>query len=480
MKRPSIRKRLIFWTTFMTALILVAGGYSLYSAIKEALYSHFDQLLDEGATVVMIEVEAKDSKVYHEWREALESNSLRRTETLIQVWDQKSGKSERSPALGENDLKKKFGELGERVFYDLKLPDGSRGRAVGVLIHPNVEHPEGNVGFVPEEHPQVFVWAQSSADLRTILDHTKRAFVLGGSIIIILLWSVIWFLTSRLLKPIQEMATEVLSRHGTELGQAIPLPARLPTEVAGMAEVFNDLLSKIDVSREKDRDFFLNVGHELRTPLAGVHFIIQQALRRPRENDDYRRRFALAKEGTEGLHKLVNRLMKMGRVSRSGEKLEIEPFEVRLVMETLWQGLSQKVGDRGLTMAWELAGEKIIKSDHELFKMVVANLFDNAASYAMEGSTVRTKTVNGPEGFTVMVENEIRDLRLSPDELSRLFDPFFRRDQAREMGEGHAGIGLGFCQEIMELLGGSIRVEQPCEGWISFVITLPFEPEEGV
>ena len=116
---------------------------------------------------------------------------------MIQVWDQKSDQSVRSPALGENDLQKKFGKLEERVFYDLKLPDGSRVRAVGVLIHPNVEHPE------------------------------------------------------------------------------------------------------------------TNVAHELRTPLANVHFIIEQALRRPREKEDYRRRFALAQEGTEGLNTLVNRLMKI-------------------------------------------------------------------------------------------------------------------------------------------------------------------------
>ena len=479
MRRPSIRKRLIFWTTLLTSLILIAGGTSLYSAIKKSLYRHFDQLLGEGATVVMIEVEAKDSKIYHEWREALESNSLRKTRTLIQVWDQKSGDYERSPALGENDLKMKFGALGERVFYDLKLPDGSRGRAVGVLIHPNVEHPEGNVGFVPEDHPQVFVWAQSSAELRRILDNTKRAFFLGGSIIIALLWGVIWFLTKRLLKPIQEVADEVLSRQGTEVGMAISVPDRLPLEVAGMSEVFNDLLSKIDVSRTKDRDFFLNVAHELRTPLAGVHFIIEQALRRPRGNDDYRRRFALAQEGTEGLNTLVNRLMKMGRMRRSGEKLEIERFDVHPVLEGLWEGLSHKIQERDLKMLWEFAEEGVIVSDPELLKMVTANLLDNAASYATESTAVRTKTFFGPDQFTIIVENEIRELSLSSDELSRLFDPFFRRDQARGTGEGHAGIGLGFCEEIVGLLGGTIEAEQPRDGWIAFVVKVPSQSNEG-
>ncbi len=480
MKRPSIRKRLIFWTTLLTTLILIVGGSSLYSAIKKSLYHHFDQLLDEGATVVMIEVEAKDSEVYHEWREALESNSLRKTRTLIQVWDQKSDQTVRSPALGENDLKMKFGELGERVFYDLKLPDGSRGRAVGVLIYANVEHPAGNEGFVPEDHPQVFVWAQSSADLRRILDHTKQAFFLGGAIIIALLWVVIWFLTSRLLKPMQEVAAEILSRQGTEVGQAILVPERLPLEVAGMAEVFNDLLSKIEVSREKDRDFFLNVAHELRTPLAGVHFIIEQALRRPRENEDYRRRFALAQEGTEGLNTLINRLMKMGRMRRSSEKLEFERFDVHPVLERLWQELSQKVQERDLKMDWEFAEEGVIESDLELLKMVTTNLLDNAASYAVEGTTVRAKTVNGPDQFTVIVENKIKDLSLSSDEMSRLFDPFFRRDQARGTGEGHAGIGLGFCEEIVGLLGGSIKAEQPREGWISFAVTVPAQSNKGL
>ena len=473
MRRPSIRKRLILWTTLLTTLILLAGGWALYTSVKKSLYEHFDRLLDEGATVVMIEVEAKESAVYHEWRDALEANALRRTNTLIQVWDQKSGRSVRSPALGDDDLVRKFGKLNERIFYNLKLPNGERGRAVGVLIYPNIEHPEQNPGFVAEDHPQIFVWAQNVEDLREILQESKRRFTMGLASVVLLLWAVIWFVTTRTLRPIDEITKAVFSRKGSEVGQLIPVPNRLPSEIADLAKTFNELLSKIDVSREKDRDFFLNVAHELRTPLAGVHSIIEQALRKPREAEYYRRGFEKALQGSTGLRNLINRLLKLGRIKKTGEDLDIGSVDVHGILTEIWSNLSNKVIERNLKLKWNFDANAYLETDHELIKIICANLLDNAASYAEEGSTIIVETFRNPESFVIKIENRVAGRKISQDEVSRFFDPFYRRDKARMQTGDHSGIGLSFCRDVLEILGGEISVLQPGEHRILFEVTLP-------
>lgn len=473
MRRPSIRTRLLLWSTIVTTVILIAAGCILYKTLKESLYAQYDRLLDEAATIVMIEVEVKDSEVYHEWKESLEDHVLHKDRTLIQVWDYHSDVSVRSAALGDFNLERNYGKLSERVFYNLLLPNGKRGRAVGVLIHPRIEHEEGNEGFVPEMHPQIFVWAQNAEDLHKILLRTKKTFVIGGGTVIVLLWGAIWVVISLSSRAMQSMTNEVLSRKDHEMGRPIPVPDNLPSEVAGMAYKFNELLAKIDQMREKDRDFFLNVAHEVRTPLAGVHAIIEQALRKPRETHDYRRRLEEALVGTSGLRSLINRLMKFGRLKKSEEDLECELVDINQLLKRLWEAFRQKASERQLESKWNLTGECIVKSDPELVKIVLSNLLENAVTYASEGTVISIETSCEAGGVQIVLGNSIDGLNLGSEDISRFFDPFYRNDQSRDQSGDHAGIGLSFCSEIMEILGGRVSGQAVGVDGVSFCVVIP-------
>ena len=137
-------------------------------------------LVNEAATLILIEVKARNGEVYHEWQTSLNSTSEKSTKSMIQVWDLKTGDSVKSPSLGEEDLERQYGEVGERIFYNVTLPNGVPGRAVGILTLPVKQGIDGNEGFLPEEHPQIFVWADSTEELRDVLIKTKRAFVAAG------------------------------------------------------------------------------------------------------------------------------------------------------------------------------------------------------------------------------------------------------------------------------------------------------------
>ena len=471
MKRPSIRARLVLWAALLTTSILLIGGYLLYFSVRSSLYSQLDRILENAASVVIIEVEVKDSKVYHEWREALEEDPYQKAHTLIQVWDQKSGESVRSPALQDHDLPKKHGELGERVFFDLTLPDGTRGRAVGILIHPVLEHPERDPDFVPAKHPQIFVWAQSTKNLQDILIHTRTTFFIGGLVIIILLWIVIWKITSYSLKPMEIVSKDILARPGSEVGKPIPIPPTLPSEVAGMAETFNTLLERIDQSRSKDRDFFLNVAHEIRTPLAGLHSSLEQALRRERSLEDYQHRINEALDSSRELQLLIESLMRFGRITRQVDQPVINEHRLLDLLNVIWLPLKTRAAEKDLTLAFKNIDENsTLTTDERLARIAISNLLENAISYASPSSAI---TITQQSPHQVVIENKIDEHTIPPESLSRFFDPFYRRDQARSDAKGHAGIGLGFTKEIMVILGGSIQAKQSKAHSISFILNFP-------
>ena len=457
---------------------MVAAGYILFQSLRSSLYEQFDNVLNDAATVVIIEIEVKESKIYHEWKKSLENHPIVAGGALIQVWDYHTNETTRSTLLGDNNLEKNYGALGERVFYNLDLPDGRKGRAVGILTLPIIEEQSGNEDFLPEEHPQIFVWAQNTNHLQRTLRRARNTFLIAGSVGLILIWFAIFVIISLSSRAMKTLVEEVHARDGSEVGKPLSLPDNLPSEIAGIAERFNALLSKIDSSRERDRDFFMNVAHEVRTPVAGIRAIIEQALRRPREIPDYQIRLQNALEEVEGLNRLVDRLMKFGRLKRQ-QDFQPEYIDLIQLSEHLWNLLEPKATQKGLSVQWNLDPESYLQSDAELVRVVVTNIFDNAVSYSGDHSTISIKTIRKDKTLRLLVSNSIPPGTEKLPDVSRFFDAFYRADSSRNQTGHHAGIGLSFSREVMELLGGSITASCSADGVITLEANFPLQSSTG-
>ncbi|MBT7216109.1 HAMP domain-containing histidine kinase [Akkermansiaceae bacterium] len=473
MKRPSIRDRLLVWITFVITLIMAVAGTLLYYSVKRSLYSQHDLLVNEAATLILIEVKARNGEVYHEWQTSLNSTSEKSTKSMIQVWDLKTGDSVKSPSLGEEDLKRQYGKVGERIFYNVTLPNGVPGRAVGILTLPVKQGIDGNEGFLPEEHPQIFVWADSTEELRDVLIKTKRAFVAAGVAVIFVSAAAIWLIIYFLSLAVQSFSSDLLSREGTEIGEPIPVPDHLPSEVVGIAKKFNALLERIDHFREKDQDFFLNVAHEVRTPLAGVKAVIEQALRQPRKVEDYQKRLREALNATENLVRLINRLMEFGKLRNARESMVETTLSLDLLSENILEKLRGKATENRLRFDVSFCGKTEIDTDEELLSIVVNNLIENAINYAAPNTVIRIKTSNVDRIITFEIQNEHSNMETIPETLDVLFDPFYRADKARNFVKKNIGIGLSFCKEVMIMLGGEITATKSSDHSLCFTIRLP-------
>lgn len=479
MKRPSIRDRLLAWTTFVITLIMAVAGTILYYSVKKSLYSQHDLLLNEAATLILIGVKARDGEVYHEWKASLDSPSQKSNKSMIQVWDLKTGESVKSPSLGEENLERKYGELNERVFYNLTLPNGVTGRAVGILTHPVMKEMDGNEDFIPENHPQIFVWADNTEELRDVLIKTKRAFVAAGVAVVLLSTTAIWLIIYFSSLAVQSFGSDLLSRRGTEIGEPIPIPSHLPSEVVEIAKKFNALLERIDHFRKKDQSFFLNVAHEVRTPLSGVKAVIEQALRRPRTVEDYQQRLSEALDATENLVRLINRLMEFGKLRNARESMVQSTLNLEFLLETVLENFCRKASENGLQFDLNFCGNTELNTDEELLRIVANNLVENAVNYGSPNTVLMLKTSNAEGMIEFEIRNEHSNMERIPENLDVFFDPFYRGDEARDLMNKNIGIGLSFCKEVMIMLGGEITATKSSDYSLSFTIRLPAKDHAG-
>mgnify|MGYP005844638669 CR=1 FL=1 len=470
MRHPSLRKRLLVACASVSTGLLILVSIWLYSKVEKSLEHHFDGILEEKVILVMSEIELRESGVHHQWYEALLRDKDRNGSLLIQVWDETSGESIRSPRLDGRDLERRFGEPGELVFYHTVLPDGRQGRSAGVRCLPVA----GDSGLDPSERPQVIVCSENDEDFHDILDRTQRAFILEGGALIILLGLVIWFVVGRLLKPLETMSVELGKRQEEEVGRPLEMDGKIPSELKEMTATFNDLLQRVEQARKRDRSFFLNLAHEVRTPVAGINAVLEQSVKSRREPVDYERRIREALGIGENLGRLISRLLDFGRITRNKTLKQALPFDFKELARESWDIVKKKHDSKAFEIQWDLPrGHPALRSDRDLVQIVLLNLMENAVNYGDPSGPIIITISPQEDGIDFIIRNSVAGEMPTKAETRQFFEPFYRRDKVRSREGGHAGLGLSFCREIMEALGGDMQVSRPEGSELEFTVFFP-------
>jgi two-component system, OmpR family, sensor histidine kinase SenX3 len=236
------------------------------------------------------------------------------------------------------------------------------------------------------------------------------------------------------------------------------------------------------------RDFVANVSHELKTPIGALQLLAEALLDAtdpdsvttdPAEDVAAARRFAerIQTESTR-LGRLVNELLELTRLQGAEPLPAPEPVAVDWVVaevidrtRTAASARSIEVdvtGDRGLT---------VYGSDSQV-ATAVANLVENAIAYSAENTKVDVVTRGDDEYVEIAVTDQ--GIGIGPSDLDRIFERFYRADQARSRATGGTGLGLAIVKHIATNHGGRVEVSSRLGGGSTFTIRLPASPPDAV
>jgi len=261
------------------------------------------------------------------------------------------------------------------------------------------------------------------------------------------------------------------------LGERLSIESK-QSEISRLAGTFNRMLERLDhafeaekTAKEQMRRFVADASHELRTPLTSIHGFLEVLLRGAARNPEQLERSlqSMYNESTR-LNKLVNHLLQLARMDRSPQ-LDIQYASLSEHVREMEPQLRLLAPGRKVT--FELAQESVhAYFDPDKIKQVVLNLFHNAVQ-ATDPERGRIEvTVKGNEEI---VEVTVTDngIGIAKEELSRIFERFYRVDASRSRLYGGAGLGLAITQSIVDLHKGSIRVGSAPGQGSQFTITLP-------
>jgi two-component system, OmpR family, sensor kinase len=239
-------------------------------------------------------------------------------------------------------------------------------------------------------------------------------------------------------------------------------------EVGRVARAFDQMAERIAAARRAERELLANVSHELRTPLARVRVALGLIENPP---DATKRRLAVVEDELDELERLISNVL-------AATKLDLAALPIRRTRVSVRE-LAERGRDRILALEPEREVEIQVPDrlemdlDRALISRALDNLLDNARKYDESGKPMRIEI--SEEGSEVMIAVVDHGIGIPPDELDRVFDPFFRGANARGRSGGF-GLGLALARRITQAHGGTARAMNTPQGGARFELRLPREP----
>ncbi len=286
---------------------------------------------------------------------------------------------------------------------------------------------------------------------------------------IILTMAAIAFRIRRSLQPLEDMSQMAGAISAEDLSKAKLQLSNAPSEVKELAQTFNMMLSRLSDAWEQQRQFVSNVSHELRTPLTVVVGYLQSVLRRSSNLNDYQREaLETAESEADRTVRLLQDLLDLARADSGYMHYHLEPLILNdLVAEVA--GMAEKFSDRQIQVNQNEPVEAV--ADRDRLKQILINLIDNAVKYSDSGQAIELGVDHVDHQAVVYVRD--CGVGIPLQDQSRIFERFYRVDEARSRSTGGHGLGLAIVKTLVEGMGGSISVRsKPGEG-STFAISLP-------
>lgn len=238
----------------------------------------------------------------------------------------------------------------------------------------------------------------------------------------------------------------------------------------GVVLVLHDIteLKRADQIR---RDFVANVSHELRTPLTAIRGYVEALAEGDADPEETPRFLEIIMRHTLRMERLVKDLLRLARLDAGQEVLEVSECDVRRLVQSVTADLEPTLSPRGQHVEVDIAADvEMVRADPSKLHDVLRNLISNASTYSPEQSTIRVSTRRDREFVAIQVQDE--GPGIPEEDLTRVFERFYRVDKSRSRDPGGTGLGLAIVRHLVELHGGKVFAENRAGGGAQFTILL--------
>jgi two-component system heavy metal sensor histidine kinase CusS len=276
------------------------------------------------------------------------------------------------------------------------------------------------------------------------------------------------------LAPLRRMAAQAESIHPATLATRLSEQGA-PAEFHQVIRSFNAMLDRLADGYQRLSRFSADLAHDIRTPINALMGHCQVALYQRRTAQEYESVLVRNSEELERISRMVENILFLARAGEAQSAIAPVSLSVEQELQRIadyFEGLAE---ERGLEL--HCRGEGMIKADAILLRRALSNLVDNAIRYADADSQIWLDGRRHNNGWLLEVINQ--GPPIPPNHLAKLFDRFYRADDARTGSDNASGLGLSIVQAIMKLHKGTANVSCRGQRQICFSLFFPDTMDEA-
>ncbi len=313
-------------------------------------------------------------------------------------------------------------------------------------------------------------WVEVGQPLKPVLNtlsQFQRLLLLSFPLVLVAIAALSYYVVSRFIGPVALMAeqTEQITHHN--------LSARLPVvnprdEFGRLAQRFNNLLDRLESSFMQQRELLSDISHELKTPITLLRLRWEnQIATRGRPSHS---RLAADIEELTRLSQMVSDLGLLAQTLENTPRKSLQPLDLNNLLRAICKDLQLLAEQKQQQFLYQLQGEARITGDAQLLRRLFINLLDNAIKYTPEGGCIRLSSC--AEDGVVRVHIKDTGIGMSPAEIDRVFERFYRGENIRKAGAKGSGLGLTLAQWIARIHHGRLQLtSEPGKGsWVQVEI----------
>jgi signal transduction histidine kinase len=242
-------------------------------------------------------------------------------------------------------------------------------------------------------------------------------------------------------------------------------------ELGQLVTVFNATLARLENSFGELRRFTADASHELRTPLTALRAVGEAALRSEAEDTKgLREALASMLEEARRLSDVADALLLLARADTGGVSPSLQQVDLAGLLDEVRETLLVLAEEKSQQI--EIAAEPItVRADRELLRLALLNVVHNAIRYSGEGLMVSLRIRRSDANVVVEVVDQ--GPGIAPEHRQKIFERFYRVDQARSRASGGVGLGLAIARWAIERQGGRIELESELARGSLFRIVMP-------
>ena len=442
----SIRTRLTIWYLMVIVILLLVFSGLAYFMLAHNLYQNLDNSLQTRSTELI------SSPVI-----APQANEL-----ILSFDSNGNLLREFGPSIDTANIKILVQQalLGQKSFLTALTADKQSVR----LYATSFKVPFSNQLLV-------IVVGQLTTGITGVLDTFRYVLIIAIVAVIVLAGIGGLFLASRVLKPVEQITQTAQKIEESDLSQRITV--KNDDELGRLASTLNDMIGRLEEAFNRQRQFTADASHELRTPLAIMQAEATLALRKERDEADYRKSLETISQESTYMSSVIGKLLFLARSDAGKEQLNFENVDLKDLITGLSANVEALAADKGIKFAVDAQENLVVNGDKVKLRQLFINILENAVRYTPTGGNISISLVR-KEGSALATISDT-GIGIPPEHLPHIFERFYRVDKARSRADGGVGLGLAIAKYIADSHGGKIEVASQLGKGTTLNVSIPLK-----